>query len=320
MDQTTLFMVAGVLLVVVVGAVGVAAINRQRHSRTLPQQPVPSGSSGPARQFAKSKTTSPTPLPPVLPGYSVMSTNGTISDVSPALTIYQLIAIKHNRPAALKIINLSKLAQKADRWEKLQPRLTAAQSLRHPNCAEVWGSNITAPVPYFIEEWLGGGSLEDCLRTNGPMAGAELTTIIGQVCDGLAYLHAHDIVYSVLTPAHIRFDEQGTANIIHCGFARLVNDVKPIATGDLPNITRNDFYALGLIAFQMATGKFPFESNEAVAIQQGRLPMPNPQSFNAALSNTHAQAIEKALNLDPAQRFQNAQEMARAFGYEEPFR
>ena len=326
-DQTTLFIVAAILGPLFVIAILFIIVVAWR--RLTPRRPKLSS------EFTASNVASYTPripkplspqatstnapilLPPVLPGYSVLSTQGRLSEVSPALSVYQVISLKHNQPAALKIINSSLLTQKAHRWERLEQQLTLAQTLNHPNCATLLGNNIHAPVPYFIEEWLEGGSLEAYVHTLGPMAEADMmATLIGQVCDGLAYLHARNILHGALTPSHIRFDEQHIAHIIHCGFARLVSDVKPIATGDLPAITRNDLYALGLIAFQLATGKLPFENNEAMAIQKS---WPDPHSLDPSLSDKLAQAIRKALNPDPAQRFQNAHDMARAFGYDQAF-
>jgi serine/threonine protein kinase len=263
-----------------------------------------------------------TPLPPVLPGYSWVSAQATPSDISPALTLYEVVALRNNQTAAFTMINPSKLARQSIDQQALEERLAVAQTINHPHCASVLGSNVRAPIPYFIEEWLGGGSLQDWLNKSDKdelMTDDELATVMGQVCDGLAYLHANNIVHGVLTPAHIRFDDQGQAHIVHCGFARLVSDIKPIANNDVAMITRSDLYALGIIAYQIATGRLPFEHGKFWSVQQGKQAIPDPRTLNPAISDASAQAILKSLHHDPAQRFQNAHDMASAFGFGQAF-
>ncbi len=316
MDKTILFIAAATLLLVVVFTVVAIVIAGQRRKQSKQRRPQRSG----AQHFARaSGDPSATALPPVLPGYSWMNTNASPSELSPALAVYQVIALRNNQAAAFKMINPSKLAKKTIEQHSLEQQLALAQTVNHPHCAALLGSNVRAPIPYFIEEWLGGGSLQEWLRRGERMTEAELTTVLGQACDGLAYLHASNIVHGALTPAHIRFDDEGLAHIIHCGFARLVSDVRPVSTSDIAMITRSDLYALGIIAYQLAAGRLPFEHDQVWAIQQGKQAVPDPRLFNPALGDGCAQAILKSLHSDPAQRFQNARDMALAFGFGHDF-
>ena len=244
-----------------------------------------------------------------------MNTHASPSDVSPALSLYQVLTLRNNRPAAFTMINPSKLAKKTIEPHSLEQRLAIAQTVNHPHCAAVLGSNVRAPIPYFIEEWLGGGSLQEWLHRGERMTDAELATVMRQACDGLAYLHASNIVHGALTPAHVRFNDEGLAHIIHCGFGGLVSDVRPMSTSDIALITRSDLYALGVIAYQFAAGRLPFEHGQVWAIQPGKQTVPDPRLFNPRWRDRCAQAILKSLHPDPARRFQNARDMALAFGF-----
>jgi serine/threonine protein kinase len=84
-------------------------------------------------------------------------------------------------------------------------------------------------------------------------------------------------------------------------------------------ITRSDLYALGIVAYQIATGRLPFEQGQIWSVQQGKQPVPDPRLFNPSLTEACAQAILKALHPDPVQRFQNARDMALAFGFGQEF-
>ena len=247
-------------------------------------------------------------------GFVLASNAAEPCEVSPAITIYRVVATDTQQPATLKVITPSALSQDDHSRRKLEQQLAIAQSLTHPNCAQILASNARAGTPYFVEEWLGEGSLQDYLRVGESLAEADITYLVGQLCDGLAYLHTRKLIHGFVTPGHIRFDSDGISHLIHCGFAQLVGD-KASERGQAASAS--DLYSLGVVAFQMATGHMPFEDSPANAMPS--LPKHDPRRFNSTLSAKLADAIRTALNPDRDQRFQNARDMARAFGYTRPF-
>jgi serine/threonine protein kinase len=246
-------------------------------------------------------------------GFHLADNAASECEVSPAIAIYRVLANEGNQPAALKVITPSALAQDAASRRKLEQQLAIAQSLNHPNCAKILASNARAATPFFVEEWLGEGSLQDYLRVGEALAEEDITHVVGQLCDALAYLHTRKLIHGFVTPGHVRFDEVGVAHLIHCGFAQLVGD----RNKDPEAASASDLYSLGVIAFQMATGHMPFEgvpSNGAPS-----LPKQDPRRFNSSLTPNMADAIRMALSPERDLRFQNARDMARAFGYTRPF-
>ncbi len=247
-------------------------------------------------------------------GFTLSNNAAEECEVSPAIAIYPVVATSTQQPATLKVITPSALAQDAGSRRKLEQQLAIAQSLNHPNCAHILASNARADTPYFVEEWLGEGSLQDYLRVGEWLAEADITHLVGQLCDGLAYLHTRKLIHGFVTPGHIRFDGAGGAHLIHCGFAQLVGD-KANERGQAASAS--DLYSLGVVAFQMATGHMPFEDSPPNAMPS--LQRHDPRRFNSTLSDKIADAIRTALSPDRDQRFQNARDMARAFGYTRPF-
>ena len=152
-----------------------------------------------------------------------------------------------------------------------------------------------------------------CVQASG-WPKSDITQVVGQLCDGLAYLHTRKLIHGFVSPGHIRFDGDGAAHLIHCGFAQLVGD-KANERGQAASAS--DLYSLGVVAFQMATGHMPFEDSPPNAMPS--LPRHDPRRFNSTLPAKLADAIRTALSPDRDQRFQNARDMARAFGYTRPF-
>ena len=306
MSITSSLIAAVIVLLLVLVAIAVVVLLKPRIPQFAKSTKRPGG-----RKGATATSESSAVSLPVLPGYSLMSSNGLVCDVSPALTAYRMVAIGTSQLAALKIIDLSLLSQGNTLRQKLEQQLAIAQTLNHPNCARVLGSNARAEMPYFVEEWLSEGSLQDYLHVGEPLPEADVVTLVGQICDGLAYLHARNLAHELVTPAHIRFDESGVAHLIHCGFARLVcKDAPPQA---------NDLYALGQIAFQMATGKPLLDFGATPMPQRQTHATPDPRRINPALSEKFAQAMQKAIHTDSTQRFQTPMAMAQAFGFVQLF-
>lgn len=250
-------------------------------------------------------------------GFTLTGKKADPCEVSPAIFVYRVQAKDSSQSAqqlaALKVIMPSALAQDAGSRRKLEQQLAIAQSLNHPNCAQILASNARAATPFFIEEWLSEGSLQDYLRAGEWLAEDDIVHLIGQLCDGLAYLHTRKLIHGFVTPGHIRFDESGTAHLIHCGFAQLVGD----GNRDHGAASASDLYSLGVVAFQMSTGHMPFEDSPPTAMPS--LPRSDPRRFNSTISTKVAEAIHMALHPERELRFQNARDMARAFGYTRPF-
>lgn len=218
---------------------------------------------------------------------------------------------------------------------KFEQQIAIGTTIRHPYCVQILGGDAKADVPYLIEEYLPGGTLEEKLKGNIRVPQREIVQIIGQMCDALQYLHQRGIIHRDVAPTNIMFDDKNRTRLIDFGIARLTGAPTRTAMGMLVGkarymsieqargetaVAQSDIYSLGIIAYQMATGRVPFEGGDLEAIRQHLEAKPQrPREIVASLPEALEAAILKALEKEPGKRFSSAQEMATAFGYQPAF-
>jgi len=217
---------------------------------------------------------------------------------------------------------------------KFEQQIAIGTTIRHPYCVQILGGNAKTDVPYLIEEYLPGGTLGEKLQGSVRVPQKEIVQIIGQMCDALAYLHGRGIIHRDVAPSNIMFDGRNRARLIDFGIARLSGAPTRTAMGMLVGkarymsieqargetaVAQSDLYSLGIIAYQMAVGKVPFEGNDLDVIKAHLEAKPQrPRELVPSLPEALDNAIMKALEKDPGRRFSSAADMALAFGYNIP--
>lgn len=215
--------------------------------------------------------------------------------------------------------------------EKFRQQMMIGMSIRHPHCVRIYGGKIDANPPYIVEEYLSGGTLRK--RMQGAVPLQESVRILGQLLDGLAYLHNRGIVHRDLSPENIMFDSQNQARLIDFGLARVAGARQRTqmgmvvgkarymsaeqAKGDPSRIqSPSDLYSIGVIAYEMLTGRVPFEGNDLEILTQHMQHKPlSPRQINPGIPQRVSDAIMRALEKEPDRRFRDAREMATALGY-----
>lgn len=217
---------------------------------------------------------------------------------------------------------------------KFEQQLSVGASIRHPHCVEIDGGSANSNPPYMVEEFLGGGTLLDRMRA-GTLTLADVIRIIGQTCDALGYLHKRDIIHRDVTPSNIMFNPAGQVKVIDFGVAHFANMPSATSVGMVVGkvkylsveaangarvVPQSDLYSLGIIAYEMLAGKPPFIGSDPDVLAQHLRARPVPlRQVNPAIPERIEWAVMKALEKNPADRFRNAEEMARAFTYDAPF-
>jgi pSer/pThr/pTyr-binding forkhead associated (FHA) protein len=276
------------------------------------------------------------PAKTVVPFLADFAFEPNASATSNTTTTYVARSLRDRHSVNVKYLTRPIYTDNAFFRAKFDQQLAIGLTINHPSCAKIYGGNSQHSVPYIIEHRYSGLSLAERLARRAPLDIGEISTIIGQVCDALAYLHKRNIIHQGITPENIVFDESDIAYLANCGFARLFNEPQrtplgilvgnphylapELIRGDLPT-PQTDLYALGVIAFQMATGRLPFEGNSSLEIakqHQETRPL-IPKKLNQDLPDGLSLAILKALDKDPLHRFHTARDMAKAFGYSQPF-
>lgn len=257
---------------------------------------------------------------------------GGMGMVFSALDRRKVEARDPNPNVAVKILN-SSFQQHPDAFIALQREASKAQSLAHPNIVTVFDFDRDGENVFITMELLRGRSLEDVIR-GARNRGFERKTalpVIRGIAEGLSYAHRKGIVHSDLKPANIFLAENGTPKILDFGIARAVPSAanagpedefdagtlgaytEGYATEEMVQGTdpapADDIYALGIIVYELLTGKHPYGGKTASAARlAGLTPAPI-----RSLRRREWQTLARALAFDRARRPRDATEFLRLF-------
>jgi hypothetical protein len=201
-------------------------------------------------------------------------------------------------------------------------------SLEHPAIVPVYDFGEQDGQPYLVMRLMSGGSLASRLK-EGALAVAEAAQIVGRIASALDEVHGRGIVHRDLKPANIMFDQYGDAFLADFGIARMAQGdpdqfSSMIGTPaymspeqiyeDKAADSRSDVYALGVILFEMLTGKAPYQANTPSRVMMMHVlePVPRIISLNPDLSPAVEAIIACAMAKEPSQRYPTAGDMALA--------
>lgn len=231
-----------------------------------------------------------------------------------------------NRKVAIKVLHSQFSADEAF-VKRFRREAQAAANLSHPNVVGIydWGQSETT---YFIVmELVEGRSLRDVLRSEGALLPRRATEIAADTAAALSIAHQAGLVHRDVKPGNILLSRDGSVKVTDFGIARAWDDSQELTrTGAVIGTatyfspeqaqgaaadTRSDVYALGVVLYEMLTGRPPFtgDSPMAVAFQHVSAEAPPPGSLNADVAQSLDAVVTKALCKDPAARYQSAEEM-----------
>ena len=209
-----------------------------------------------------------------------------------------------------------------------EARLVAA--LRHPNIVQVYDfdHNEALDIYYMVMEYINGPSLKKRLE-EGPIPQRESALIAAAIADALDYAHRREMVHRDIKPANIMFTAEGQPVLTDFGIARMVSVTGLTASGAMvgtpaymaPEIgtgdsgsPASDIYSLGVVLYQMLTGRLPFEADVPMGVILKHIsdPVPYPSQFVPDLLPSLEAVILRAMAKRPEDRFQTAGEMAQA--------
>jgi eukaryotic-like serine/threonine-protein kinase len=239
------------------------------------------------------------------------------------------------RQVAVKILH-SGLADDGAFVERFRREALAAARLTHPHIVSIYDTGSEdepggGERHFIVMEYCSGGTLASLLADQGPLPPERVAAIGTAVCDALAYAHRHGVVHRDVKPANVLLTGDGTVKVGDFGIAKAAfGDQRDLTTTGsiLGTVTylspeqaegrdpdaRSDLYALGVVLYELATGRPPFsaDSQVATAMQHVREKPPLPRSIRAGVPRTLESAIMRALEKDPDDRYASADEMGAA--------
>ncbi|MDQ8154548.1 MAG: serine/threonine-protein kinase [Gemmatimonadota bacterium] len=245
--------------------------------------------------------------------------------------VYLARDLKLDRLVALKVLPSLLASQPVTRERFLREARTAAR-LAHPNVVPVYRADEAGDTAFFAMAYVEGESLADRLRARGPFPPAEAVRILRDVSWALAYAHASNVVHRDVKPENILLERQsgrvlvtdfGIAHHKAPGDARLTQDgtmlgtlhyMSPEQVQGLPLDGRSDLYALGVVGYQLLSGRLPFDEFEgpAVLLAHATRPAPPLAERAPAVPRALADVIDRTLSKDPAQRYESGEALADA--------
>ncbi len=194
--------------------------------------------------------------------------------------VYRVEDTKLRQEVALKLIK-PEIAKDKKTIERFRNELKTARNIRHKNVCGMYDLGEDLGMHYITMEYVRGEDLKSLIRKMGQLSAGQVITIAKQVCDGLAEAHRLGVIHRDLKPQNVMIDTDGSARIMDFGIARSL-EAKGITGAGMMIGTpeymspeqvegkevdqRSDIYSLGVILYEMATGRVPFEGDTPFTI------------------------------------------------------
>ena len=242
--------------------------------------------------------------------------------------VYRAYDPKFERAVAIKVIAAHSLHNQESR-KRFEREAKVIAALAHPAIVPVHDFGEDHGQPYLVMSLMRGGSLNERLR-KGLFSLDEAARLMLRLAPALDLAHTQGVVHRDLKPDNILFDKQGNPYITDFGIAKLFNSTTELSRSGVVMGTaaymspeqatgkdvdgRSDVYALGVILFQILTGRRPFESNNSLGFVYQHIndPVPNICEINTDLPTDCQAIITKTMAKDPNDRYATAGEMATA--------
>ena len=234
-----------------------------------------------------------------------------------------------DRTVAIKTVNMSlDPVEMAEYEARFLQEAKAAGGLNHPNIVTIYDIGKSGNVAFMAMELLDGRELRALASPGTPLAPARAVEIAAQVAEGLAYAHQHGVVHRDVKPANIMILQNGMAKITDFGIARMrvaeVHTQTGVVLGSPRYMSpeqvagkradpRSDLFSLGVILYEMLTGRPPFTGDDVSSImfQIMNLVPPPPSTVNPAIPAMLDFIVAKALAKAADDRYSDAAEFAR---------
>lgn len=238
--------------------------------------------------------------------------------------VYKAMCHRLNRYVAVKILR-DELANDEEFRQRFQTEAQAVAMLSHPNIVSVYDVSHSDDVEYIVMELIEGVTLMQYMKKKGALGWKEALHFAVQISKALEHAHEKGIVHRDIKPQNIMILKDGTIKVADFGIAALesaqekksdqtVGSVHYIAPeqarGEQPD-PRSDIYSLGVVLYEMLTGKMPYDGDtaEQVALKHITGHAVPPQELNPDIPEELAEITLKAMNADINARYQSASEL-----------
>ena len=241
-------------------------------------------------------------------------------------TVYRGLDTRLDRPVALKVMD-SRYAGDEQFLTRFQLEARTVARLKNPGLVAVYDQGLDARHPFLVMELIEGGTLRELLSERGPMPPHAVVAVLRPVLGGLAAAHLAGLVHRDVKPENVLISDDGDVKIADFGLVRAVAAagitsasvilgtaayLSPEQVRNGSSSPRSDVYSVGILTYELLTGRTPFTGDSALSIAYQRLDTDVPRA-SAAIDGVPPQfdeLVARATARDPADRYADAIEMA----------
>jgi serine/threonine-protein kinase len=246
--------------------------------------------------------------------------------------VYRAQDLALGRIVAVKVLHEG-LTSDREFLQRFQKEAHAVANLSHPNIVTVHDIGQDGHRYYMVMEYVEGWTLKDVVGRQGEVVGAPLALdraldLAIQICAGIGYAHRADLVHCDVKSQNVLVTKDGRVKVTDFGIARAMSETSLYqsgqvwgtpqyfspeqAAGEAPT-PASDVYSIGIIMFEMLTGRLPFEADTqtALALKHMRAMPPLVNEINPAIPDQLGQIVSKVLSKEPSGRYRTADQLGR---------
>jgi serine/threonine-protein kinase len=239
--------------------------------------------------------------------------------------VYKAKDLLLNRVVTIKVLR-DQFVTDDDFIRRFRREAQSAASLSHPNIVSIYDVGKDGDLEYIVMEYIEGRNLKEIIRESAPLSTEQTLHLARQLGEALSHAHEHKIIHRDIKPQDILITEDGRAKVTDFGIARAVSSATVTHTGDIVGSVhylspeqakgilsneQSDIYSLGIIIYELLTGKVPYDGETPIAIALKHLqeqPVP-PSKLNPRIGSELEAVVMKAISKSPDTRYASVGEL-----------
>ncbi len=239
--------------------------------------------------------------------------------------VYKVYDRRVKEVVALKLIR-PEISADEKAIERFNTELRLARKISHKRVCRMYDLGEEGTSHFITMEYVPGEDLKRFIKRSGQLTVGKALSIAAQICEGLAEAHQHGILHRDLKPQNIMIDSEGNTRIMDFGIARFLEgdgmttqgmligtpDYMSPEQAELEDVDqRSDIYALGVILFEMLTGRVPFEGKTplSIAMKHKSQSPPDPRELNIQVPGELSRVILKCMEKEKEKRYQSVEDL-----------